>query len=91
MYSQRGNIALRGLDRCALTVGAISGPHSLTGALPWQNFTSRGFTWLAKSTLEKQTSQHEPLETVNMLSVAISLGNIINFSLCANISGFSQI
>ena len=28
MYPQRTNIPLQGLDRCALTVGAISGPHS---------------------------------------------------------------
>ena len=27
MYTQRANIPLQGLDRCALTVGAISGPH----------------------------------------------------------------
>ena len=27
MHPQRANIPLQGLDRCALTVGAISGPH----------------------------------------------------------------
>ena len=35
MHSQRANIPLQGLDRCALTVGAISGPHSQLGALLW--------------------------------------------------------
>ena len=29
---QRANIPLQGLDRCALTVGAISGPNSQPGA-----------------------------------------------------------
>ena len=33
MYLQRANIPLQGLDRRALTVGAISGPHSQIGAL----------------------------------------------------------
>ena len=33
MHPQRANIPLQGLDRCALTVGAISGPHSQPGAL----------------------------------------------------------
>ena len=27
MYSQMANIPLQGLDRCALQVGAMSGPH----------------------------------------------------------------
>ena len=31
--TQRANIPLQGLDRCALTVEAISGPHSQTGGL----------------------------------------------------------
>ena len=33
MHPQRANIPLQGLDRRALTVGAISGPHSQLGAL----------------------------------------------------------
>ena len=33
MHPQRANIPLQGLDRRALTVGAISGPHSQPGAL----------------------------------------------------------
>ena len=49
MHPQRANIPLQGLDRRALTVGAISGPHSQLGALLWRHFTSRGFTWSAKS------------------------------------------
>ena len=49
MHLQRANIPLQGLDRRALTVGAISGPHSQPGALLWRHFTSRGFTWSAKS------------------------------------------
>ena len=55
---KRANIPLQGLDRCALTVGAISGPHSQPGALLWRHFTSRGFTWSAKSIQGKQTSPH---------------------------------
>ena len=58
MHPQRTNIPLQGLDRRALTVGAISGPHSQTGALLWRHFTSHGFTWLAKSIQGKQISQH---------------------------------
>ena len=34
MHPQRANIPLQGLDRRALTVGAISGPHSQPGAQP---------------------------------------------------------
>ena len=30
MHQQRANIPLQGIDRCALTVGAISGPPQLT-------------------------------------------------------------
>ena len=33
MHPQRANIPLQGLDRRALTVGAISGPQSQLGAL----------------------------------------------------------
>ena len=58
MHPQRTNIPLQGLDRRALTVGAISGPHSQLGALLWRHFTSRGFTWSAKSIQGKQTSRH---------------------------------
>ena len=58
MHPQRANIPLQGLDRYALTVGAISGPHSQIGGLLWHHFTSHLFTWSAKSTLVKQTSRH---------------------------------
>ena len=58
MHPQRANISLQGLDRRALTVGAISGCHSQLGALLWRHFTSRGFTWSAKSIQGKQTSPH---------------------------------
>ena len=58
MHPQRANTPLQGLDRRALTVRAISGPHSQIRALLWCRFTSQGFTWLAKSIQEKQTSQH---------------------------------
>ena len=74
MYPQRTNIPnipLHCLDKCALTVGAISGPHYQTEALDWCHFTSRGFIWSAKSTLEKQTSQHRPVEAVNMHSYLV--------------------
>ena len=33
MHPQRTNIPLQGLDRHALTVGTISGPHSQIGGL----------------------------------------------------------
>ena len=58
MHPQRTNIPQQGIDRRALTVGAMSDPHSRIGALLGCNFTSRGFTWSIKSILEKQTSQH---------------------------------
>ena len=66
MHPQRANIPLQGLDRRALTVGAISGPHSQPRALLWRHFTNRGFTWLAKkhsgkadqSTLASGGSEH---------------------------------
>ena len=59
MHPQRANIPLQGLDRRALTVGAISGPHSQPGALLWRHFTtSCGFPWSAKSIQGKQTSPH---------------------------------
>ena len=35
MDPQGANIPLQGLDRRALTVGAISGPHNQLGALHW--------------------------------------------------------
>ena len=53
MHPQRANIPLQGLDRRALIVGAISGPHSQLGALLWHHFTSREFTWSAKSIQRK--------------------------------------
>ena len=49
MYPQRANIPLQGIDRRALTVGAISDPHSQIGGLPWHHFTSRGLTWSGKA------------------------------------------
>ena len=58
MHPQRTNIPLQGLHRRALTVEAILGPHSQPGALLWCHFTSRGFTWLAKSIQGKRTSPH---------------------------------
>ena len=68
MQSQKVNIP-QGLDRCALTVGAISGTHSQVGALLRCYFTSLGFiiTWSAKlkhsgkadqSTLASGGSEH---------------------------------
>ena len=86
MHPQRANIPLQGLDRRALTVGAISGPHSQLGALLWRYFTSCGFTWSAtsiQSTLAGGGSEHAQL-----FSVAISWGNKTNFSLSVNMSGF---
>ena len=53
LYPQRVNIPLQDLDRRILTVGAILDPHYQIGALHWHHFTISGFTWLAKSTLEK--------------------------------------
>ena len=51
MYPQRANIPLQSLDRCVLTVGALSGPHCQIGVLHWCHFTGHEFTWSAKSTL----------------------------------------
>ena len=56
MHPQKANIPLQGLDRCALAVGAISGPFSQLGALLWCHFTSHRFTWSAKRIQGKQTS-----------------------------------
>ena len=56
MYPKSANIPLQGLDRRAMTVGAMSGFHSQTGALLWHHFTIGRFTWSTQSTLEKQTS-----------------------------------
>ena len=53
MYPQRASIPIQGIDRHALTVGAISGPNCHIGAPLWCHFTSCGFTWLAKNTLKK--------------------------------------
>ena len=35
MYPQRANIAVQGLDRCVLIVGAISGPHCPLPLVPF--------------------------------------------------------
>ena len=59
MHPQRANIPLQGLDKRAMTVRAISGPHSQLGALLWCHFTSRGFTWSAKELRESR-----PVETL---------------------------
>ena len=91
MHPQRVNIRLQGLDRCALTMGAISGPLSQLGALLWRQFTSHEFTWLAKkhsgkadqSTLASGGSEHAWL-----FIVAISWGNNINFSLYVKMLSF---
>ena len=53
MHPQTANIPLQGLDRHVLTVGAISGLHCQIGILHWCYFTSCGFTWSEKSSLEK--------------------------------------
>ena len=71
MHPQRANIPLQDLGRRALTVGAISGLHSQPGALLWHHFTSRGFTWSAKSIQGKQASPHSPVEAVNMHSYLV--------------------
>ena len=66
MYPQRANIPLQGLDRCVLTVEAISGPHSQIGVLYLYHFTSHGFTWSKKCsgeadqlTLVSEGSEHD--------------------------------
>ena len=65
MYPQRASISLQGLDRRALIVGAISGPHSQLGALLWCHFTGRGLLgWqkhsgkVGQSTLASGGSEH---------------------------------
>ena len=91
MYPQRANVPLQDLDRHALTMGAISGSRCQTGALNWCHFTSCGFTWSTKSTLEKQTKSilaSGGNEYASLFSVAISWGNKVNFSLYVNMLGF---
>ena len=92
MYPQWANIPLQGLDRCVLTVGAVSGPRCQIVALHWCHFTSLELTWLAKSTLEKQTSSHQPVQAVNMhcylVQLPISWDNEMNFSLYANMADY---
>ena len=68
MYPQRANILLQGLNRRGLTVEAISGPQCQIGAIHWHHITSREFTWLVKSTLEKQ---NKPVEAVNTHSYLV--------------------
>ena len=46
MHPQRANIPLQGLDRRALTVGAISGPHSQPGALLWRHFMHQSWIYM---------------------------------------------
>ena len=77
---------------CALTVGAISGPHSHIGPLLCYHFTNRGYMVGKKhsgkadqSTLASGGSENAWLLN---FSVAISWDNKINFSLCVNMSGF---
>ena len=66
LHPQRINIPLQGLDKHALTVGAISGPHRQIGALLWRHFTSRQIYIVGKmhsgkadqSTLASGGSEH---------------------------------
>ena len=53
MYPKSAYIPLQGLDRRAMTVGAMSGFHNQTGALLWHHFTICRFTWSTQSTLKK--------------------------------------
>ena len=46
-YPQRTNISLQGLERCVLTMRAVSGPHCQIGTLLWHHFTSGKSTWSA--------------------------------------------
>ena len=94
MYPQRANVPLKGLDRHVLTLGAISGPHCQIGAFHWCHFIIRGFTWSAKSILEKadQSKVAILVEAVDIHSylvyVALSWGNKMSFNLHAKMSGF---
>ena len=63
----RANIPLQGLDRHALTMGAISGPHSQIGALLWHHFTTESWIYMVgkkhyrkvdQSTLASGGSEH---------------------------------
>ena len=54
----KGQYSTRRPRRHPLTVEAILDSHCEIGALHSHRFTSYGFTRSAKSTLEKQTSQH---------------------------------
>ena len=91
MYPQRANIPLQGLDRCALTAGARSGPHCQIGVLHWHHFTNCGFTWLIgkKHSAAGKTDQSKiASEYAWLFIVAISWGNKTNFSLYANMLSF---
>ena len=89
MYPQRADTLLQRLDRCALTVEAISGPCCQIGALPnwnpplvpfhqlWIHMIGKRHSVKAdQSTLASGDSEHAWL-----FSVAISWGNKMNFSL----------
>ena len=62
MHPQRANIPLQGLDRCALTVGAISGLHSQIGAPFHQSWIymvgKKHFGKADQSTLASGGSEH---------------------------------
>ena len=94
MHPQRANIPLQGLERRKLTVGATSGSHSKIGA----SFGTSFGTILPVVDLHGQQKALRKSRTVTLasggsehaqlFSVAISWGNKMNFSLCANILGF---
>ena len=55
MLPQKVNIPLQGLDRCALKVEALSGPHSQIQAIIQHHSTNKDLIYQQKA-LEKQTS-----------------------------------
>ena len=93
MHPQRASIPLQGLDRHALTVGAIyirfRRSHSQIGALfgaisPVEDL--HGWQKVLWKSRPVHTSQWRQWTCI----VAISWGNKMNFSLCTNMRGFTQ-
>ena len=92
MLPQRANVPLQGVDRHALTVGAIHirprlpnwSPPLVPFCQSWIYMVSKNHSVKAdQSTLASGGSEH-----VKLFSVAISWGNKMNFSLYANMSVF---
>ena len=89
MHPQRANIPLQGIDRCALAVGAISGPQAKFEVSFSAISPVVGFTWSARSTLVKADQLTLASgDSEHAYMVTISWGNKMNFRLCCEQVGF---